>query len=341
MVLDHSHQSYFTTLQSLRPPKVMSVVALLLVVGVAAATAFAILVPWVQTTAGPGIVTTLDPEERSQELSALVAGRIDQWYVREGDRVAAGDPIVSIVDNDPRLLERRAQEKDEAIAEVRAAEAALRSAERDLARTESLEGEGLAAPRDVDSGIIRLQELRAQMASARARLARLDVDISRQSAGEVTAPRDGTVLELTGGDRATYVTAGQRLALFQPDPTARAVALLINGRDVPLVQPGADVRLEFEGFPALQFTGWPGLPTGTFEGVVVSVDPAAQPDGRFRVLVAEPDDPERAWPDDRFVRLGSTARGWILLETVSVGYEVWRQLNDFPPRYTTAGGTAR
>ena len=63
----------------------------------------------------------------------------------------------------------------------------------------------------------------------------------------------------------------------------------------------------------------------------------AQPDGRFRVLVTEPEtisEADEPWPDDGFVRFGAAAQGWVLLETVPLGYELWRQLNNFPPRYT-------
>ena len=56
------------------------------------------------------------------------------------------------------------------------------------------------------------------------------------------------------------------------------------------------------------------------------------------LLVERVDDinPESRWPDEQFVRFGATARGWILLETVSVGYEIWRQLNNFPPSMPSA-----
>ncbi len=37
-----------------------------------------------------------------------------------------------------------------------------------------------------------------------------------------------------------------------------------------------------------------------------------------------------AWPGRRFVRLGGKVHGWVQGETVTVGYELWRQLNDFP-----------
>ena len=35
------------------------------------------------------------------------------------------------------------------------------------------------------------------------------------------------------------------------------------------------------------------------------------------------------WPDDPLV-----VQAWVLLETVPVGYEIWRQLNNFPPELT-------
>jgi hypothetical protein len=37
------------------------------------------------------------------------------------------------------------------------------------------------------------------------------------------------------------------------------------------------------------------------------------------------------WPKDRFLRQGVRANGWVMLKQVSLGYEIWRQLNGFPP----------
>jgi len=65
----------------------------------------------------------------------------------------------------------------------------------------------------------------------------------------------------------------------------------------------------------------------------------ASVNGHFRIIVGQdPDD--LPWPDEHFVRLGAAARGWVLLDTVRVGYEIWRRLNNFPPNFvaeTTAG----
>jgi hypothetical protein len=89
------------------------------------------------------------------------------------------------------------------------------------------------------------------------------------------------------------------------------------------------VRLEFEGWPAIQFSGWPSVAQGLFDGQVQSVDLAASPNGLFRVLVRQTRGKPR-WPGEPYVRLGANVRAWIAMEKVSVGFELWRQLNDFP-----------
>lgn len=127
---------------------------------------------------------------------------------------------------------------------------------------------------------------------------------------------------------------GDTLATLAPHAPERVVELLIDGRDVALIRPGQSVRLAFEGWPAIQFSGWPAVAHGMFDGRVRSVDPSAQPSGLFRVLVEQ--DPDRsAWPNIHFVPLGAKVRGWIRMETVSLGYDMWRVLNNFPMEFPT------
>ncbi|WP_036766288.1 HlyD family secretion protein [Parvularcula oceani] len=334
------HIGHFRTLAAIKVPRIMRVVAWMLIVALVTAVLFLTFTPWVQTASGPGQVTALDPNDRVQEINALVPGRIDRWFVRDGSRVEEGDPILRIIDNDPQLLERLAAEREQLVAQREAAETALETAQLDLERTRSLFEDGLAARRDFEQAQIRVEELRARVAEANAALSRLDVDISRQSAQLVRAPRDGTILQVNAGDSATLVSAGQTVATFLPANAERAVELFIDGRDIALVHPGSEVRLLFEGWPAVQFSGWPSVAVGTFAGEVVAVDPSAQPDGTFRVLVSEDADAGEPWPGRNFVRIGATARGWVLLDTVPVGYELWRQLNNFPPRYVPASAAA-
>ena len=86
----------------------------------------------------------------------------------------------------------------------------------------------------------------------------------------------------------------------------------------------------------MQFSGWPSVSVGTFGAKVLSVDPSADTAGRFRVLLVIDEEDPVAWPNQRFVRYGAKVRGWIQLDTVRAGYEVWRQLNNFPPNLIEA-----
>ena len=199
----------------------------------------------------------------------------------------------------------------------------------DKRRTERLFDEGLSARREFEQARIRVEQLRADVAQAAAELSRVDVNLSRQSVQIVRAPRDGVILRVNAGDAATFVNAGQIIATFVPDNAERALEIFVDGRDIALVRDGAEVRIQFEGWPVIQVSGWPSVAIGTFRGRVIAIDPS---DLR-RVLVEEDADAAAPWPDRRFVRFGSKARAWVLLETVPVGYEIWRQLNNFPPNF--------
>lgn len=328
--------AHFTTLASIRTPRIMRAVFVMLLAAIVITIAFLIYVPWVQTTSGFGVVTTLSPNERKQDINALVPGRIEEWYVRDGSSVKKGDPIVRIADIDPNLIERLQAERRQIDLQLQAAKSALATAEIDVRRLRELFEAGLAARRDYEQAQIRVAELRGRVAAAEADLNRADVNISRQSVQIVRAPRDGFIQSLNAGDAATFIRAGDVLATFVPDGATRVVEIFIDGRDVALVRPGDRARIQFEGWPAVQFSGWPSVAVGTFGGRVIAVDQSAQVNGRFRVLIAEEKLDGYGWPEERYVRFGAAVQAWILLETVPVGYEIWRQLNNFPPELTGA-----
>ncbi|MEZ0498340.1 efflux RND transporter periplasmic adaptor subunit [Sphingomonas sp. IW22] len=329
MSFQPEHMIHFPTLAGIRPPGVTRVVGWLIAVGIAVVAAILVFVPWVQTSAGAGQVAALDPEDRVQDVTALVPGRVERWYVRDGDRVRRGEPIARIVDNDPNLLARLAAERAQVLAEIAAAQQAMAVAQIDVGRSGQLLAEGLAARRDYEASQIKVADHRAKLAEARAKLSRVDVTLNRQSAQTVRAPRDGRIQSINAGAGATLVAAGDRLATLAPEAPVRVVELMVDGRDIAVIRPGRPVRLAFEGWPAVQFSGWPSIAQGMFDGRVRSIDPSAQATGLFRVLV-EPMPGKPGWPSADYVRLGAKVRGWIQMETVSVGYELWRQLNDFP-----------
>lgn len=333
------HLSHFHTLASLRPPRATVALAWMILIGIAVVVAILFYVPWVQTAQGRGMVIALDPDQRPQEVTALVPGRVERWFVQDGQHVNAGDPIARVVDVDPGLLTRLAAERAQVEAEIAASRQSQAVAAIDVRRTAQLLSEGLAARRDYEQAQIKVADAGAKLAEARAKLSRVDVQINRQSAQLVRAPRDGRVQQLNATAGGAYVSAGVVLAVIAPERIQRAVELYIDGRDVPLVRPGRAVRLEFEGWPAIQFSGWPAIAQGLFDGRVRALDPTARPDGLFRVIV-EPMPGKPAWPEVRFVRPGGKVRGWVQGETVTSGYELWRQLNDFPLDFGTRPATA-
>ncbi|CCA90925.1 efflux RND transporter periplasmic adaptor subunit [Novosphingobium sp. PP1Y] len=328
MTISEAQLTHFRSLAGLNPPRVVIVVAWLILVGICLAVAI-LFVPWRQTAQGGGQVISLDPDDRPQQVSSLVEGRIQRFFVQDGQLVNAGDPIAQVVDVDPNFLERLAAEKAEIEAQIAAIEQARAVASIDVGRTGQLFAEGLAARRDYEQTQIKVAEANAKLAEAKAKLKQIEVRQMRQSAQVVTAPRSGRVQNLNAAAGGALISAGTVLAMIAPEQVSRAVELYVDGRDIPLVEQGRPVRLEFEGFPAFQFSGWPAFAVGIYDGQVRSVDPTPRADGLFRVLV-EPRPGKPAWPARRFVRQGGKALGWIQGDNVTVGYELWRQINDFP-----------
>jgi biotin carboxyl carrier protein len=230
-----------------------------------------------------------------------------------------------------RMVELAQQEFATAEAEVRRATAALNAA-----RTEkqALEDDLRKVTADADAAIegerAALNLARAEIANIRAELQRVDSRLARQQTLRVYAPRNGTVLRLLAQPNSELLKGGEPVALFVPDAGQPTVELWLDGMDMPLVQVGDKVRLQFNGWPAIQFVGWPAVAVGTFGGVVRLVDAAETKGGQFRILVT-PDPEDDPWPSSRYLRQGVQAKGWVLLRQVTLGWELWRRFNGFPP----------
>lgn len=324
------YMAHMRTMSALPLPAIHRVVGGLLIAFIAAALALLWFVPWIQTAYGEGEVDTLNPNERIQAISALVSGQVQQWHVTEGQSVKKGDPIVTLVDADPALIERLDNQIAAASEQKDAQLSALATEENNFQRQLRLRDQGLASQRDIEKASLEIQKIKAEIAKIDSDLNRLRVEKARQSLQTKVAPRDGTILRLLSSGNATFVKPGDIVASFIPDGVKRSVVITVSGLDAPLIAPGRKVRLQFEGWPIFQFSGWPDLGIGTFGGVVDFVEPVANRNGRFRVWVS-PDPDVVDWPDEHYVRLGSRVKGWVLLEEVQLGYELWRQLNNFPP----------
>lgn len=182
----------------------------------------------------------------------------------------------------------------------------------------------------------RIEETRAyvqkalgEQATVQKEIRELEVKQDELSRQTIEAPRDGTIFRLPVFERGQAVREGDPLFTIVPDTDQRAVELWISGNDVPLVRPGDHVRLQFEGWPAVQVAGWPSVAVGTFGGEVFAIDASDDGTGRFRIQVQPSSDPgEARWPA---MRQGVRTNGWVMLRQVSLGWELWRQLNGFPP----------
>ena len=109
-----------------------------------------------------------------------------------------------------------------------------------------------------------------------------------------------------------------------------AAEIYVDPIDLPLVKIGSPLRLQFDGWPAVVFSGWPNISQGTYGAKVYAIDQYISPNGKYRLLV-EQDPDDYPWPDA--LRFGGGVHTMILLEDVPIWYELWRKINGFPPNY--------
>ncbi|MFT4512561.1 MAG: adhesin transport system membrane fusion protein [Planctomycetota bacterium] len=256
-------------------------------------------------------------------------------------------------------LEKARQERNVAVADVTAKKAyigaakaklrAKRSAALRVSSSEEVKIQGAKAKRDAAAG---------EIATAEGSIPKLRRNLARQLQQQLTAPIDGFVQNLTAnGQGGGFVKQGQTVAMLVPASNQIAVELYIDGNDITFIEVGRHVRLQFEGWPAVQWVGWPSAAVGTFGGKVAFIDRFDAGSGKFRIMVLpderpfakaegptvdwlrsvltfnkpSPEDNPHAWPGDEYLRQGVRAKGWVVLDRVSLGYEIWRQLNGFPP----------
>jgi len=387
--------------------------------------------PWTQTVTGKGYLTTLKPDQRPQTIQSPIPGRIEKWYVNEGDFVNKGDTILFISEIkseyfDPKLVARTGlqieskslsvnsyQEKVKALNNQVAAlnnernlkmeqaknyllqsrlkvksdsidyEATKTNnaiAEVQLNRTKTLQQEGLKAMTDVEEKRLKIQETQAKLISqenkllasknsvlnAQVELGRLQAEYADKIAkaqsdkftaqsgqfdteAQVTklrndfsnyemrndlyyirAPQNGYVNKALRGGIGITFKEGEQLVGIMPSDYDIAVETYVSPIDLPLLYKDERIRIQFDGWPAIVFKGWPNLSYGTYGGKIVAIENFISENGKFRVLIA-PDEEDNAWPEG--IRVGSGANTLALLEDVPVWFELWRQLNGFPPNY--------
>ena len=404
--------------------------------------AFAIIIvivlflPWTQNIAGKGYLTTLKPDQRPQTIQSPIPGRIEKWYVREGDFVQAGDTILFISEikneyQDPDLVNRtgdqiraksqsvlsyeeKVKQLDQQIQaqqvelnlkleqarnklyqsrlkvrsdsiELEAAKTNLSIAERQFDRSTQLNEEGLKPVTDVETKKLKLQETQAKLISwenklyaSKNEVINAQVEINRvraeynnkiakarsekatalsgqfdseaqvtklenaytnyqirQGLYYITAPQNGFINRALQSGIGETFKEGDQLVSIMPSEIDMAVETYVDPIDLPLIHKGEKVRIQFDGWPAIIFSGWPNASYGTYGGEVVAIETFISDNGKYRILLA-PDPDDHPWPSE--LRIGSGANTMALLEDVPIWFELWRQLNGFPPNYYQPDG---
>lgn len=392
---------------------------------------FFMFLPWTQNIEAKGYVTTLLPEHRPQSIMTVLPGRIEKWFVKEGDLVKAGDTLVIITETksdyfDPKLLERtrnRLENKKgsvgsyeqkiealdkqlEAFRQIKvlkteqaynklkqsklkvvadsndliALEAQLDIAKKQLKRTSELHHQGIKSLTELEQKKVKVQELTAKVVAqenkfltsknevlnakmeisniegeyneklakteseqfsalsskfeSEATVAKIENEFAnyemRQGFYVVRASQNGYVTKLKQAGIGQTLKEGEEILTLMPKDYSLAVEFYVDPIDYPLVHYGEQVSVQFDGWPAIFFSGWPNTSYGTFTGRVYAMDNYISENGKYRVLV-EPMEKNKHWPKE--VRVGGGAKTFVLLNDVPIWYELWRRLNAFPPDY--------
>ena len=241
----------------------------------------------------------------------------ERKYLEAKAKVAKAEAYVESAGNDLEVKERDRDAKEQkALVDIQYANASLRKATGDVAKADS-----------------DIAKAKSELNKSQKDLLDMQTKVSRQQSQIIVSPFDGFLTQISPNQGSQILKEGDTLCVIVPDTADRAVQVWLDGNDAPLVSTGCHVRLQFEGWPAVQFAGWPSVAVGTFGGTIVSVDATDDGKGKFRALV-RPDIDSDPWPDDRYLRQGVRTNAWVLLERVPLWYEIWRNLNGFPPVVT-------
>ncbi len=152
----------------------------------------------------------------------------------------------------------------------------------------------------------------------------------------ITAPQDGFITKTTSSGIGEIIKEGEQILTLMPQDYQLATEIYIEPIDLPLINIGEKVRLQFDGWPAIVFSGWPNASYGTYGGKIYAIDKYISANGKYRVLVS-PDENDHPWPEA--LRFGSGTSSMILLNDVPIWYEMWRKINGFPPEFYTSKET--
>lgn len=160
----------------------------------------------------------------------------------------------------------------------------------------------------------------------------------RSSLLYVTAPQKGYINKVITDGIGTTFKEGAELVGIMPADYQLAVETYVAPINLPLLHIGEKARVQFDGWPAIVFSGWPNVSYGTYAAEVIAIEQFISPNGKYRILLI-PDESEHPWPEA--IRVGSGARTMALLQDVPIWFEIWRQINSFPPNYYQPNSTPK
>jgi adhesin transport system membrane fusion protein len=410
-IKDRVNSGDYSSLNRFSNKKNTNVVLKLLAISTVAAIIIA-FIPWTQNIRSKGLVTALRPDQRPQSIHSVIDGRIEAWFIQEGDFVKKGDTILLISEVkdeyfDPNLLERTDERLKSKELSVKAYMEKIRAqdnqidalvqtsglklqqaenktnyeiAELQYLRMKTLYDEGLKSLTDLEKRKLTLQKTMAAKVSGENKLltsrnellnskveitsigAQYRDDIAKaesekysslskmyDSEAEVTklqnqymnysirlgmyhivAPQDGYITQAVQFGLGETIKTGEEIITIMPANYDLAVEMYVKPMDLPLLIKGQKTRVQFDGWPAVVFSGWPNSSYGTFGGEIVAIDNFSSTNGLFRVLVS-PDTTDHQWP--KSLRIGGGTHSMVLLEDVPIWYELWRNINGFPPDF--------
>ena len=390
-----------------------------------------LFLPWTQNISGSGAVTTLKPNQRPQTIQTVISGKIEKWYVQEGDFVNKGDTILFIseikeeyfdpnlvantknqvdakklsvqsygskvttlstqiqaIENEKNLKLQQAQNKiKQAVLKIKsdsmdleAVKTQLKIANTQFNRSVQLNKEGLKPLTDVEEKRLKLQEVDAKIITqenkfltskneyinAKVEINRIAAEYSEKNSKAksdqftalsnqydteaqvnklenqyanysirngmyyIKAPQSGYINRALQSGLGENIKEGTAIVSIMPSKYDVAVESYVDPIDLPLISKGEKVRVWFDGWPTIVFSGWPNMSYGTFGGEIVAIENFISTNGKYRILIA-PDKKEAKWPKQ--ISIGSGAQTLALLDNVPIWFEIWRTLNGFPPNY--------
>jgi HlyD family secretion protein len=185
------------------------------------------------------------------EVKSKASGQIERMPVETGSKVKPGDLLVQVDTRDVR------NQYNQALADLRAAEARVAVAQAQRKRSEDLHRQQIITAQELETAQLDFANAQAQVTRADASL-----DLARQRLEDATvrAPLAGTIIEkaVSTGQVITSATGafgGGTLLLKMADLSQVRVRALVNETDIGNIQPGQQATVIVDAYPDRPFRG--------------------------------------------------------------------------------------